>query len=164
MRTNKGKSVDSTISCECLADTGAQVCTAGKGLLESFGINKSHLVPTTMKVKGVTHSSMTVVGALFLEISAKGRCTKQIVYIASEARRLILSEKALRDLGIIPGSFPTPNTFPEKLNEAECHPIQEVIQNDIRNKCGCLERTEVPPMPTSIPFEPTEAHRENLEN
>ena len=59
-----------------------------------------------MNVKGVTHSPVTVLGAIFLQVSASGMYTKQIVYIVRGARSLILSEKALKDLGVIPKNFP----------------------------------------------------------
>ena len=52
-----------------------------------------------------------MLGALFLEISANGRCTRQLVYIASEAHSLILSVKALKDMGVIPENFPCAGMF-----------------------------------------------------
>ena len=47
----KGK-LPASIQMEGLVNTGAQICTAGVDLMESLGINKSYLIPTTMKVKG----------------------------------------------------------------------------------------------------------------
>ena len=152
---------------EGLADTGAQICTAGVDLMESLGINKSYLIPTTMKVKGVTHSAMSILGAIFLEISSGGRYTKQVVYIACEACRLILSEKALCDLGVITKNFPSPDTFPSNETNTESHHTPQVNSQVIellgnKSKCGCLVRTHVPPIPTTIPFKPTAYNRENL--
>ena len=80
-----------------LADTGAQICTAGNGLLVLLGIDESSLLLTGMSVSGLSNSRVNVLGTLFLEISANGRYTRQLVYIANEARSLILSEKALID-------------------------------------------------------------------
>ena len=94
-----------------LADTGAQVCTAGPDLLTSLHIDREILIPTKLEVKGITHLPITMLGALFLEISANGMHTKQIVYIAREARSLILSETALKDLGALPPDFPTAGAF-----------------------------------------------------
>ncbi len=94
-----------------LADTGAQVCTAGPNLLSQFHIDLNFLIPTRLEVKGITHFPVTMLGALFLEVSSNGMCTQQIVYIAHEARSLILSETALKDLGVIPTNFPTAGSF-----------------------------------------------------
>ena len=87
----KGSTKDADVSG--LADTGAQICTAGTDFLVTMGIEVDVLIPTSMGVKGVASSKVSVLGALFLEISAGGRVTQQLVYIARGARRLILSEK-----------------------------------------------------------------------
>ena len=142
-----------TFQSKGLADTGAQICTAGLGFLQSFGIDVSFLVPTRMGVKGMTHTHVTILGALFLEISASGRHTKQIVYVASEARSLILSEKALLDLGVIPAEFPVAGMFGND-RSAQI----EVETADVKAKCGCKVRTAVPPLPTAIPFKPVDAN------
>ena len=94
-----------------LADTGAMICTAGPELLTYFGVDEDFLVPTDIEVQGVTHSSLTMLGVLFLELSSNGICTKQMIYIAREAGSLILSETTLKNLGVIPSNFPTAGTF-----------------------------------------------------
>ncbi len=142
-----------SFSGEGLADTGAQICTAGPAFLKSFNIDVSFLVPTRLGVKGMTHTRVTMLGALFLEISSSGRHTKQIVYIASEARSLILSEKALLDLGVIPKNFPSAGMF----DNTQCADVN-VKTVDLKAKCGCKVRTEVPPLPTAIPFEPIKSN------
>ena len=111
-----------------------------------------------MAVKGVTHSSMTVIGALFLEISSHVRSTKQIVYIGSEARTLILSEKALQDLGVIPVNFPSANMFHET-NVS----VVDTKSPFGKSKCGCPSRGVVTALQNTIPIEPTPANREKLE-
>ena len=80
-------------------------------LLSALGIDVSFLVLTGMSVSGITNSPVNVLGALFLEVSSNGRYTRQLVYVASEARSLILSEKALKDLGVIPKNFPCAGMF-----------------------------------------------------
>ena len=107
-----------------------------------------------MNVKGVAHSSMTILGTIILMISAGSRYTKQVVYIASEARRLILSETVLYALGVIPDSFPSPGQFSVSSNMVK---IAKPVQ------CRCLPRGEIPPMASSMPFKPVEANVEKLE-
>ena len=84
-----------------LADTGAQVCTGGPSLLSQFRIDFAFLILTRLEVKGIAHFPVTMLGALFLEVLSGGMCTRQVVYIAREARSLILSETALKALGVI---------------------------------------------------------------
>ena len=155
-----------------LADTGAQICTAGADFLTAMGIDVDFLVPTRMGVKGVASSKVTILGALFLQISAGGRVTQQLVYIASGARMLILSEKALLDLGVIPENFPSAGMFKPRsqaqqlkidlsrdYENASDHEVNEVkarAKAIVKNKCGCPLRTEVPPLPKSLPVEKPE--------
>ena len=144
------------VNCVALADTGAQICTAGINLMSALGIDETYLLPTSMKIKGVTTTAMSVLATMILNISAGGKYTNQMVYIASEARKLILSEKALHDLGVIPQTFPVENIFPVNIENVK-------IVNGKAN-CGCWLRGDVPELPSTIPFMPVEANREKLEN
>ena len=94
-RKRRKRTNQNTTDASGLADTGAQICTGGSNSLSALNIDVSFLVLTGMSVSGITISRVNVLGALFLEISANGRCTRQLVYIASEAHSLILSVKAL---------------------------------------------------------------------
>ena len=53
-----------------LADTGAQVCTAGPGTMQALGLNSSMLARTKLKVRGVKRTELSVLGAVSVEISA----------------------------------------------------------------------------------------------
>jgi hypothetical protein len=110
-RTMKRKKRNMNAVVYGLADTGAMICTAGPELLTYFAVDEDFLVPTDIEVQGVTHSSLTMLGVLFLELSSNGICTKQMIYIAKEAGSLILSETTLKNLGVIPSNFPTAGTF-----------------------------------------------------
>ena len=147
-----------------LADTGAQVCTAGSDLLTVFNVSEDDLVPTILGVKGVTHSPVTVLGALFLEVSASGMRTKQIVYICRGARSLILSEKALKDLGVLPANFPSAGMFKDSTIQG-LPPVEDAyveVSSIVLNTCGCPLRTDLPPIPANIPVEKPEQNRKML--
>ena len=171
-----------SVKTEGLADTGAQVCTAGPNLLSRFNVDPSFLIPTKLEVKGITHYPVTMLGALFLEVSSTGMRTRQIVYIAREARSLILSETALKHLGVIPANFPTAGSFdgmPLKMirevehmdtnQSAAGNQSSKTLQADVafrtlvKNSCGCFLRTEVPPLPTKIPCDKPEMNRALLQ-
>ncbi len=157
-----------------LADTGAQVCTAGPNLLSNFDVDQSFLVPTRLEVKGITHFPVTMLGAIFLEVSANGMRTRQIVYIASEARSLILSETALKALGVLPPDFPAAGTFAgvsadtvAEVSSVPSHLVTPTMQEEAqvavrsltKNSCGCPLRTEVPPTLREIPIQKPETNR-----
>ena len=61
-----------------LADTGAQVCTAGLGTMEALGLSHSMLAKTKLKVRGVKRTELRVLGAVSVEISAGDRKFNQI--------------------------------------------------------------------------------------
>ena len=163
------------VKAEGLADTGAQVCTSGPRLLSCFGIDENFLIPTKLQVKGITHSPVTMMGALFLEVSANGIYTQQIVYIVREARSLILSETTLKNLGVIPLNFPTAGTYEtptvQTAGDDQSRMVipttpsgtdATVARSVVMNTCGCPVRTEVPPIPTNIPVEKPEGNRSLL--
>jgi len=82
--------------------------------------------------------------------------TRQIVYVAENANGLYLSETALRDLGIIPQTFPECNS--------NTSGIQSTGNTDHLAPCGCLRRNITPSHPEKIPFPPTPSHRKDLED
>ncbi len=178
-----------TVKADGLADTGAQVCTAGPNLLSQFHVSLSFLIPTRLEVKGITHFPVTMLGALFLEVSSNGMRTQQIVYIAREARSLILSETALKDLGVIPANFPTAGSFDGVMVSQPVKPLDttmlsrtvggsgssgvtvdrlvaqeraDVAATVTKNSCGCPLRTDLPPLPKTIPCEKPEMNRSLL--
>ena len=53
-----------------LANTGAQICTAGEYFLIAMGIDVDFLLSTRMGVKGDASSKVTISGAIFQQISA----------------------------------------------------------------------------------------------
>ena len=89
-----------------LADTGAQVCTAGPGTMQALGLNSSMLARTKLKVRGVKRTELSVLGAVSVEISAGDRKSNQILYVTSETRQLILSRTCLQQLGVVSEDFP----------------------------------------------------------
>ena len=143
-----------------LADTGSQVCIGGKDLIEALNIPVSYLVPTNLNVTGVTRKGMTLLGVMFAELTAGDRKTRQVVYITKESRKFILSEAALKELGVIPQSFPKAGMFGGECNTSEC--VAEV-KNGGKSECGCPSRGEVPKLPDTIPFPPEEANVPRLE-
>jgi hypothetical protein len=85
---------------EAIADTGCQTCTAGQDMLVKLGCKPDLLVKTRHRIVGITDASLTVAGALMLNIEFKGHTTRQMVHISTNITGLYLSESALKDLTI----------------------------------------------------------------
>ena len=63
-------------------------------------------------------------------------------------------------LGVLPPDFPKAGMFRKPPVEEA---MVELSSAGVRNDCGCLVRTEVPPMPKAIPFEPIELNLDKFE-
>ena len=72
-----------------MADTGAQVCTAGLSTIEAMGLQVNMLAKTRLVVRGVKGSRLTVLEAVAVEISAGGKISYQILYVTEETRLLL---------------------------------------------------------------------------
>ena len=123
-------------------------------------------------VKGIAHFPVTILGALFLKVSAGGMCTEQIVYIAREAGSFILSETALKELGVLAEDFPVAGSFKgttkvimRQVDDASAPgpSATSAVSGVTKNVCGCPARTDVPPVPTTIPVEKPESNRSRLQ-
>ncbi len=69
----RSQGVKKSTTADGLADTGAQVCTAGPGLLSHFHIDQDYLIPTRLEVKGIANFPVTMMGALFLKVCPQCR-------------------------------------------------------------------------------------------
>ena len=137
------------------ADTGAMTCSGGTELLDLLHCPTRFLLKTSHRIHGVTGTSLDVMGSL-LRIEANGRVTRQVVYISRNTRGLYLSERALIDLGAVPGHFPAPAASANAATSMS-EPLEGCAP------CGCPKRSAVPEPPKTMPFPATESNREKLE-
>ena len=160
----RGRRKECSRNIQALADSGCQTCTAGKELLDILDIPESFLVPTTHRIMGITKDSLGIIGALLLRIEINGELTRQMVHISEKTRGFYLSESALKDLKMIPESFPL-NSKKEKLRsqirvvgfvDHPCANRVSVLDDDNEEeKCSCIPRSTAPNRPEKIPFDPT---------
>ena len=175
-----------THNIQAIADTGCQTCTIGKEILQVLHCPENYMVPTSHRIVGITASSLGIIGAILLRIELKGRTTMQMVYISEriKGKELYLSETALKELDVIPESFPYPScglsavlsadgnqtqrnrspaqSFPSvSSNLAEGDVGGEEISKPHQN-CLCSERTATPAYPDSLPFPPTKENVHHL--
>ena len=151
----------STIHLRCMADTGCQSCIAGIQTLSRLGLTKQNLMPVEMKMHTATNQGINILGATSLTLTGhkpdgKAIHTKQLVYITDDATKMFLSREACVALQLISHDFPTVgdialNTISDSETKHELAP------------CGCPRRKLPPPIPTELPFPPTEENRPKLE-
>ena len=144
-----------------ITDTGCQTCTAGVEFLEVIACPESYLIPTRHQIVGITDSSLGIIGAVLLRIEVGGGITRQMVHISKRVHGLYLSERSLKDLGVIPESFPLPISSASLSISA----VEESCHGDClgeENDTPCLKRTATPDRPDTIPFPPTIENRSKL--
>ena len=150
------------ITFNAMADTGCQSCLAGINLLKAMGLQKTHLIPVTMKMTAANSQGIEILGALPLRISGKSSSgssvfTHQLVYFTPSTSRLFLSKQACISLGLISSKFPT-------IGEAmEVNNTMPKPESGITRDCQCPRRTLPPPLPKSMPFAATEDNCGKLE-
>ena len=148
------------------ADTGAMTCSSGPELLKLLHCPERYLLKTSHRIHGVTGTNLDVLGSLLLRIEVNGRVTKQVVYVSRNTRGIYLSERALRDLGVVPQSFPASSLPVPAASETASHVKEGTSGTTLGQKrapCGCLERSTVPLPPDKMPYPATEANREQIE-
>ena len=79
--------------------------------MQRMNISKRNLITVSQRIRDVSGQSLHIIGALPLDISGFDKegntiTTKQLVYIANGATRILLSKRACQELGIISHDFP----------------------------------------------------------
>ena len=127
-------------STTAIADTGAQVCIAGRHLLKDLGLSSRQLQPSTRPINHVAGGGLKVLGSLHCVVTAGAASTSVYVNIAEGVQHLYLSLRVCKALGLVPPDFPSP-------------PAQ----------IGAITTPEAPQTPTRPPAPPFELVEENVE-
>ena len=148
-----------------VADTGCQSCLAGTPLLRHLGLNISHLIPTSMRMRAANQNAIVIVGALVLWLTAttesgQAMTTRQIVYFTHSTDKFFLSLEACKDLGIVPKTFPHVESDMIDASPPHSDDTEKIPEE---NYCDCPPRQNPPSIPTALPFPATEENREKLE-
>ena len=145
----------SPVTTTTLADSGAQTCSGDLELLTSLGCTPENLITTTHGIRGVTQTSLCILGVLPVRVTVGGNHTNQIMYFSRNTRGCLLSEKALMDLKVLPTQFPSISGTESTSASAQSSPTAD---------CGCPRRLPPPPLPSEIPLPATSENVLHLEN
>ena len=146
-------------SIDAIADTGCQTSTCGVDTLKMLNIPERYLIPTSHGIVGITDTRLQILGTVMMAIRYNGRKSRQMVYVSANAAGLYLSEKALSDLGVIDGRFPSGRgVIPSEVAVINTADNEEGTEDD----CKCIPRSLAPDAPEKIPHSPTRENKEKL--
>ncbi len=137
-------------TCEVMAvaDTGAQVCVGGRGLLTSLSLR-----PTQLKrragLRDIANMPLQLLGSAVCTISHGGRSSTQEICFVDSARHLFLSLSTCMELGLVPRDFPRHTQVAAGASQAP--PARQP------------GLTEAPTRPAAIPLPPLEENVGRLE-
>ena len=76
-----------------MANTGAMICTMGRGILRQLNVARHKLVKATERMVAANDKQITLDGAVFLNLMAGGRKSVQMVYVSLDVARAPLSDR-----------------------------------------------------------------------
>ena len=161
------------VSIAAIADTGAQTNLWGFDDFSKAGYGTVRLQKPSVKLFAANKQAIDVVGGLEVELSGQTPLgdmvsCKAMVYISKSVSGFFLSYGALMDLFILDENFPivgsclptaqdpsppnlhgNPVSFSVRAINLGC-----LMENGEDEPCGCPQRSNVPPKPSSLPFPP----------
>lgn len=153
-----------------MADTGCQSMLGGESVLHSLGRSRSDLIPCSTRMSAANENAIDILGALPLRISGTSEngqthSTRQLVYFTTSTERLYLSKDACIALGLIHSSFPKIGSAatPQLSSCDSSDPDHESKTSAAIRPCKCPNRQPPPPLPTQLPYPPTERYRGKLQ-
>ena len=158
-----------TVIKPAMADTGCQSMLGGESILHSLGRSRSDLIPCTTKMSAANENAIEILGALPLRISGKSDSgqtlsTRQLVYITNSTERLYLSKSACVALGLIDTNFPKIGSAAAQLSSCDSNDPDHGDEASANTRpCKCPDRQPPPPLPTKLPYPPTERYRDKLQ-
>lgn len=140
-------------------DTCAQTTASGTELLNALNFPRNMLIPTSHKIFTANNKELELLGAIFIELKYKDKVAKQMCYVSDQLKGLFLSKSACSQLQLIP------EEFPERVGRisAVTSNVSKGTNKDKLASCGCLERSEPPQPPTTLPMSATAENLSKLQ-
>ena len=153
-----------------MADTGCQSMLGGESVLRSLGRSRSDLIPCSTRMSAANEKAIDILGALPLRISGTSdngetHSTRQLVYFTTSTERLYLSKNACIALGLIDSNFPKiGSSVSPQLSSCDSNNHDHGDKASAATRpCKCPDRQPPPPLPTKLPYPPTERYRGKLQ-
>ncbi len=143
------------IHIKAIVDSGAQCCVWSWRECQKAGFTREKLIPVRQKLNAVSKNSIRIYGAVILRMygttSGINDCQPAvaIVYVSPDVTGFYLSNEAMKQLLIVPESFPAVGGA---MDVGALHNAPKV------NSCVCPQRTPPPGLPEKLPFDPDPAN------
>ena len=155
---------------QAIADTGCQSCLLGINVAFKLGFKESDFLPVEYRMNAVNKNSINIIGAIILRLRGSDKEgypleSAQICYITPDTDKMFISREACIDLGLITSSFPMFGDVSQAKDPQPSYPDSASSAKDSRdqnNTCECPDRSLPPPIPTKLPFSPTEDNVDKL--
>ena len=121
-------------------------CIMGKGMLRQLNVKRHELVRVTKRMVAANSHQITLDGAVFLDLTAGGRKSVQMVYVSPDVKHMLLSQTACKGLGLVGKEFPN---VTEPAEVAKCTSLES--GDDEGWGCNCPSRMDAPEPPTCHP-------------
>ena len=122
---------------------------AGPWLLEKMRYPCHYLLQTSHIIQGIGTFKPNIMAAILARITINNVVARAIVYICEDEDGHCLSEKVMKDAGILDDKFPH-NKLTSRTKAAT-------------TQCHCPTRTLPPPLPQKIPFPAMQENRDRME-
>ena len=159
IRVSVTPSGGSPVSTPAVADTGAQVCVAGRKMLATLRLKPSQLKPRN-GLKDVADLPLSCMGTRKCVIELGGRRSEQEIYFIPTARNLFMSLRTCKDLGLVPEDFPNPAPL---IASADVTAERVPKPRPLYDVTSEGETRSFATKPTTVPFPPTEENIPRLE-
>ncbi len=144
------------IHIKAIVDSGAQCCVWSWRECQQAGFTRDRLIPVRQKLNAVSRNTIRIYGAVVLRMfgttSEMNACQPAvaIVYVSPDVTGFYLSNEAMKQLLIVPESFPAVGGA-----MADVGALQHASKEE---QCSCSQRTPPPGLPEKLPFDPDPAN------
>ena len=122
-------------------DTGADILLAGIGAMQRLGITKENLHQNSLKVRAANSGRLNVWGFIPVELQVGSRTTKEVLYFAEGVKHMLVSRRALQELGCISDSFPYPEPMVEE-GDPKSRLATSTYTGKLVRECICAAESE----------------------
>lgn len=109
-------SANSSMSVRAIPDTAADLCDAGLEFLQLFDESQDNLCPSSDHPQTANGTAMMAIGKLHVTFELGMEFVSLFVHIIADVQGLLLSWQVVRDLALVPA------TYPEQILQLEVSP------------------------------------------
>ena len=158
-----GLQAGTSVTAVGVADTGADACIAGPGLLRALNLTQRDLQRAPLRINHIAGGGLKILGRTPCTFEVYGRRAKAQLYIAEGVNKVYLSLRTCKDLHLVSKDFPRPSTTAGS-TEAQVASTSTIAGGTVAQVARPPTTARTPPArPSAPPFALTEANVDRLE-